>query len=188
MSTRTPRDESGFTLVELLIVMVIMAILLGVLISTFGGSKDAAGNEDAIVTAQSLQKAVEAFRIDREGRVPSDATDWPAAAKGPVDATTGQPYMRTPVADSVLGGQVVVKASTGPAPGAVPSTLGGWTSTTGPASPKTIYINYIAVATGTAARPVTYVIQIVRANKVFCEISNNATENAAIITRGARRC
>jgi prepilin-type N-terminal cleavage/methylation domain-containing protein len=88
------RSEGGFSLVELVIAMLIIGILMGVVATTQKGTKDTVRRQEAIVAAHSLQKAVEGFRRDREGRVPSTATDWPVAVKGPIDADASRRYMR----------------------------------------------------------------------------------------------
>lgn len=89
------RAERGVTLIELVVVMVIGLILAGAAIATYDGTEDTARRQEAIVAAHSLQKSVESFRRDREGRVPSRPTDWPVAIKGPVDADASRPYLRS---------------------------------------------------------------------------------------------
>ena len=98
----TPRPaERGFSLVELLVVLLIVGILMAIGVSTQNSAKRSSKRQEAIVAAHTVQKAVEGFRRDREGRVPSRQADWPVAAVGPVDADLNRRYMGARLPDTI---------------------------------------------------------------------------------------
>lgn len=110
----TPAErERGFTLVELLIVMLIIGIILATLISTFRGSKKATYAKAGQVSAFNYQDAVEAYMADNGQRAPvmGEEREWPVIDAGPIDPQfTNKPYMRT-VPEHVKGGMVdIVRA------------------------------------------------------------------------------
>jgi prepilin-type N-terminal cleavage/methylation domain-containing protein len=97
---RMNRDRSaerGFTLVEIIVVLVIVAILMAIILPSFGGAKHTSDHQMLVTAAQDYADAVESFRLDHDGLVPQTSADWPAdaarAVLGPVDSITGKPYM-----------------------------------------------------------------------------------------------
>jgi type IV pilus assembly protein PilA len=60
--------ESGFTLVELLVVMLILGIIAAVAIPSFLSQRDKAGDSDAKQIAKTAQIAIEAYAVDHGGR------------------------------------------------------------------------------------------------------------------------
>lgn len=64
---RPTAEESGFTLVELLVVMVILALLASIAIPSFLGQRAKGHDADAKSAARSAQVAIEAYAIDNEG-------------------------------------------------------------------------------------------------------------------------
>lgn len=65
MTTQT--KQRGFTIVELLIVVVIIAILAAITIVAYNGIQNRAKTSSAAASAASLQKKVEAYAIDTSG-------------------------------------------------------------------------------------------------------------------------
>lgn len=55
------KDKSGFTIVELLIVVVVIAILAAITIVAYNGIQNRAKKSSAISTAQSVLKKIEAY-------------------------------------------------------------------------------------------------------------------------------
>ena len=78
------KDERGFTIVELLIVIVIIAILAAITIVAYNGIQSRANTSAAKSNAESVQKVVEAFAADDSvgggnGKYPADIaaiTTW----------------------------------------------------------------------------------------------------------------
>jgi len=64
---RMARDESGFTLVELLVVMLILGLLIAVAIPTFFNQKQKANDADSKAMAHTAQTAVETYATDNNG-------------------------------------------------------------------------------------------------------------------------
>jgi prepilin-type N-terminal cleavage/methylation domain-containing protein len=58
------RREQGFTLVELIVVMLIMAILLSIAVGFYIGARDKAGDATARANIRIAIPAVEAYRTD----------------------------------------------------------------------------------------------------------------------------
>lgn len=56
--------QRGFTIVELLIVVVIIAILAAITIVAYNGIQNRARTSSAVATASGIQKKVEAYNID----------------------------------------------------------------------------------------------------------------------------
>ena len=66
------KRQSGFTIVELLIVIVVIGILAALVITTYGGIQSKARNSKRQVDLQSLQTQLEAF-FSQNGYYPSNA-------------------------------------------------------------------------------------------------------------------
>jgi type IV pilus assembly protein PilA len=84
---RMSRDESGFTLVELLVVMLILGLLIAVAIPTFFNQKQKANDADSKAMAHTAQTAIETYATDHNGSYLN--ADLPAlqAIEGTVDGT-----------------------------------------------------------------------------------------------------
>ncbi len=64
-------SESGFTLVELLVVMLILGILAAIAIPSFFNQRDKARDADAKATAKTAQTAIETYATENNGVVHS---------------------------------------------------------------------------------------------------------------------
>jgi type IV pilus assembly protein PilA len=61
------QSESGFTLVELLVVMLILGLLAAIAIPTFFNQRDKARDADAKVEARTAETAMETYSTDNGG-------------------------------------------------------------------------------------------------------------------------
>jgi type IV pilus assembly protein PilA len=64
---RIARDESGFSLVELLVVMLILGLLIAVAIPTFFNQRQKANDSDSKAMAHTAQTALETYALDNDG-------------------------------------------------------------------------------------------------------------------------
>lgn len=89
------RGEAGFGLVELLVVMIILAILASLAISTFGGARSATRNKEAIAAATAYEAAIASWMSDHGNRKPTaaqvDSASGPLKGAGPLNLL-GRPY------------------------------------------------------------------------------------------------
>jgi type IV pilus assembly protein PilA len=65
------RGESGFTLVELLVVMLILGLLAAIAIPSFFNQRDKARDADAKTQARTAQTAMETYATDNDGEYDS---------------------------------------------------------------------------------------------------------------------
>ncbi|HZJ28835.1 MAG TPA: prepilin-type N-terminal cleavage/methylation domain-containing protein [Solirubrobacterales bacterium] len=67
LGARMRGEESGFTLVELLVVMLILGLLAAIAIPAFFNQRDKANDSDAKATVRTAQTAMETFATDSDG-------------------------------------------------------------------------------------------------------------------------
>lgn len=68
------RDEQGFTLVELMVVIVILGILAGIGIPTYNNFVKRAYQAEVEVAARTLKLGLELYRFDNDGKYPATRT------------------------------------------------------------------------------------------------------------------
>ena len=68
------RRRSGFTLVELLIVVATLAVLAGIIIPQFGSSVADARRSAALADVHQLTTAIEYYKMQHDGLAPDDLT------------------------------------------------------------------------------------------------------------------
>jgi prepilin-type N-terminal cleavage/methylation domain-containing protein len=147
-------DERGFTMVELLVVMVILAILLAIAIPTFRSGRQTAVTKNTIVSAQTYRDAINGFKLDHSNRAPTigAANDWPAATSlGPrqpnLSGSAVLRYMRTGAPDAVTKGMVNIAAGA-PSGTAPPSAAMGTSCASHPTEPCGALTYQVSAVTG----------------------------------------
>jgi general secretion pathway protein G len=92
---RSPRTgEAGFTLVELLVVMVILVLLAGLVAPRVMGYLSSSRTKTAKVQIESLSTSLELFKLD-VGRYPSEREGLPALVARPGNAGNWDgPYLQ----------------------------------------------------------------------------------------------
>ena len=86
---RMGRDEGGFTLVELLVVMLILGLLAAIAIPSFFNQRDKAKDADAKEAARTAQTAVETWATDHQGAYNGTGTGPDAAALVKIEPALG---------------------------------------------------------------------------------------------------
>ncbi len=115
--------RSGFTLVEILIVVVILGILAAIVVSSFIGAVEEATIGTTQSELQKLRRAVEVFQVRNENALP--AVTAGNGTWGDLIANTGE-YLKEAPTNPYVGGannQQIIIAST---PDAAYQTTHGW--------------------------------------------------------------
>ena len=88
------KKEAGFSLMELLVVITILALLAGIVVVSLAGRVDTAKQKTAKVQIANLEEALDLFRLDT-GRYPTDDEGLSALFERPsgLDAWNG-PYLK----------------------------------------------------------------------------------------------
>ncbi len=74
---RTVRKvRSGFTLIEILIVVIILGILAAIVIPQFSSASNDARRSNVQTTAQTLRSQIALYRLQHADRLPEQATFW----------------------------------------------------------------------------------------------------------------
>ena len=92
-------DESGFTLVELLVVMLILGILAAIAIPAFFSQRDKGYDSDAKANARTVQTALETYAVDNGGKYTGATMAGLAAIEGTITNMTSTVTI-APAADS----------------------------------------------------------------------------------------
>ena len=75
VGARLRSDESGFTLVELLVVMLIIGILAAIAIPSFFNQRDKANDAQAKAAVRTAQTAMETYATDNDGSYAGASVD-----------------------------------------------------------------------------------------------------------------
>ncbi len=85
------RREAGFSLIEILVVMIIITIMMSIVVVTFSKSRKTAEYKSAIAAANQYRDALEAFRSDHGNEFPKigpTETEWPGNPAAPTKTDT----------------------------------------------------------------------------------------------------
>lgn len=109
------QSESGFTLVELLVVMLIIGLLAAIAIPAFFNQRDKAKDSDAKESVRTAQTAIETFATDNNGSYTGATTAIlqgiePTLNDVPVNTATG---FTATVTDAGKGYALMVESKTG---------------------------------------------------------------------------
>ena len=84
--------KAGFTLIEMLIVIVVIAILLGVLLPSFRGAQDEAAEQRARSELRTLATAIESYYIHNSNALPTNLTELITATPRIVSVVPDDPF------------------------------------------------------------------------------------------------
>jgi general secretion pathway protein G len=136
MGFRKTKRADGFTLIEILIVVIILGILAGIVIPQFNNATTSSKTGSVETTAQTLRSAVQLYYCQHNDTLPPAATFWTLMmsqtdAQGNAytsgTSTTGPfgPYVQSIPSNALNLSTVVFDANT--QPGTQTSSSCGWT-------------------------------------------------------------
>jgi general secretion pathway protein G len=93
------RKQHGFTLVEILIVVVILGILAAIVVPQFTSASETAQGNSMIATLQTVRSQLELYRVQHNSNYPTLAQLWgnltgTTDAAGSTDGTNFGPYLQ----------------------------------------------------------------------------------------------
>ncbi len=112
------RNASGFTLVEILIVVVILGILAAIVIPQFTSASEAAKGSSVVSQLQTVRSQLELYNVQHNGTYPTVAQLWGnmtsmTNAAGTVVTSGGVgPYLQQAPGNALEGGSTTVVNST----------------------------------------------------------------------------
>jgi prepilin-type N-terminal cleavage/methylation domain-containing protein len=138
MSIKNNKNEKGFTIVELLIVIVIIGILAAITIVAYNGIQNRGKTASAASAATNLANKAEAYNID--GPTPG----YPMQSSDMTGATSDKSY-------AVASTSITVSATAITAAPATPATVNFWRCGTAAAAAATSLAT-VTVVTGTQVK------------------------------------
>lgn len=89
--TRMKKNEAGFTLIEIMVVVIILSLLAGIIIPRIVGRPEEARRTKAVVQIKQLEGALSLFKIDN-GFYPSTEQGLEALVSPPTTGETPQNF------------------------------------------------------------------------------------------------
>ena len=83
---------NGFTLIEMMLVIVVIAILIGVLLPNFRGTQDEAAEQRARAELRTLATAVESYYLHNSNALPANLSALTSASPRIVSAVPDDPF------------------------------------------------------------------------------------------------
>jgi general secretion pathway protein G len=112
------KSRKGFTLVEILIVVIILGILAAIVIPTFTNSAQDARRSALQSTVQSVRAQVELYKLQHGDTLPDLVTSWaPFTGTSTYGGTTFGPYMQSAPENQLMNNVATVKDGTSVAAG-----------------------------------------------------------------------
>jgi type IV pilus assembly protein PilA len=108
---RMAQEESGFTLVELLVVMLILGLLAAIAIPAFFNQRDKAKDASAKEAVRTAETAMETYATDHDGKY-NNPTPTAADLRG-IESTLNDANLADPTGVTDKGYKVTVTSSTG---------------------------------------------------------------------------
>lgn len=89
---RHVKRETGFTLIEMMLVIVVIAILIGVLLPNFRGTQDEASEQRARSELRTLATAIESYYLHNSNTLPANLTALTTATPRIVTTIPDDPF------------------------------------------------------------------------------------------------
>ncbi|MDX2114811.1 MAG: prepilin-type N-terminal cleavage/methylation domain-containing protein [Planctomycetota bacterium] len=125
MPTRT--DRAGFTLVEVLIVVVILGILAAIVIPQYSNASQEAVKATLRRQLQTIDDQIEVYRVNNAGVLPTADATAPFGGGGGWGVLVSARYLREAPFNGYTGGSVVAAGTTrSSAAAAMPGHPAGW--------------------------------------------------------------
>ena len=102
--------QKGFTLVEILIVVVILGILAAIVIPQFTAASETAQTSSAVSTLQAVRSQLELYRVNHNGNYPDNLWAQMTESTDRTGATTGDdfgPYLPKEPVNPFTGGTAI---------------------------------------------------------------------------------
>lgn len=135
---KSMRKDSGFTIVELLIVIVVIGILAAITIVSYTGITQKANTTKAQTNAVAVQKVAEAFNADN-GYYPLNQAEMQGALATTAQLPAGITVQAT-APDATNGTTTIQYVATGASGSVTSAVISYWDFTTGAVSTSTIQV------------------------------------------------
>ena len=92
MRSRSREGSEAFTLIEIILVIVVIAILIGVLLPQFRGTQDEAATQRARSELRTLATAIESYYIHNSNTLPASLTALTTATPRIISSVPDDPF------------------------------------------------------------------------------------------------